>query len=151
MAKARSATSKEWQIAFFRAGGEVPGRAWLQTVDKDVRRQYLIWLAALRTWKPGPYALPASVPWWRAMKDEMKGIYEMRDQHGKTNYRLFCFVGREGARPWAQRACGGCARWSVEARRNKADRAGVPQGPRLERVARKMTVSFMLCSSHAND
>ena len=92
MAKARSATSKEWQIAFFRAGGEVPGRAWLQTVDKDVRRQYLIWLAALRTWKPGPYALPASVPWWRAMKDEMKGIYEMRDQHGKTNNRLFCLL-----------------------------------------------------------
>ncbi len=88
MAKA----SSEWQIAFFRAGEEVPGRAWLRTVDKDVRRQYLIWLAALRTWKPGPYALPTSVPWWRAMKDEMKGIYEMRDQHGKTNYRLFCLL-----------------------------------------------------------
>ena len=26
------------------------------------------------------------------MKDEMKGIYEMRDQHGKTNYRLFCLL-----------------------------------------------------------
>ncbi len=92
MAKVRSVTSKEWQIVFFRRGEEAPGRAWLQTVDKDVRRQYLIWLAALRTWKPGPYALPTSVPWWRAMKDEMKGIYEMRDQHGKTNYRLFCLL-----------------------------------------------------------
>jgi hypothetical protein len=92
MARGGSATSREWQIAFFRTGKDVPGRAWLQTLDKDVRRQYLIWLAALRTWKPGPYALPASVPWWRAMKDEMKGIYEMRDQHGKTNYRLFCLL-----------------------------------------------------------
>lgn len=94
MPKARSAASKDWQIAFFRTGEEVPGRAWLQTVDTGVRRQYLLWLAALRTWKPGPYALPTSVPWWRAMKDEMKGIYEMRDQYGKTNYRLFSTWGR---------------------------------------------------------
>lgn len=26
----------------------------------------------------------------------MKGIYEMRDQHGKTNYRLICVLDAQG-------------------------------------------------------
>jgi len=92
----KKAAEVEWQIAFFRSANQTPGLAWLQALDQDVRRQYLIWLAALRLWRPGPYALPAGVPWWHAMKDDLKGIYEMRDQHGKTNYRLFCVLDAKG-------------------------------------------------------
>ena len=58
-----------------------------------MRREFLKRLAVLRLHKPGPYALKASL-WWHVMKDEVSGIWEIRDQHHGTNYRLFCVLDR---------------------------------------------------------
>lgn len=92
-ARARRAKTPDWEIAFFRSGTSAPGVTWLQGLRPEVRREFLKRLAVLRLHKPGPYALNETL-WWHVMKDEMSGIWEIRDQHHGTNYRLFCVLDR---------------------------------------------------------
>ncbi len=74
-------------------GTTAPGVVWLQSLAPQVRREFLKRLAVLRLHKPGPYALGETL-WWHVMRVDMSGIWEIRDQHHGTNYRLFCVLDR---------------------------------------------------------
>lgn len=92
-ARAQRAKAPDWEIGFFRSGTSAPGVAWLQGLPAEVRREFLKRLVVLPLHKPGPYALKATL-WWHVMKDELSGIWEIRDQHHGTNHLLFCVLDR---------------------------------------------------------
>jgi hypothetical protein len=90
----RRVRAPNWEVAFFRAGTSAPGIGWLRSLTPEVRREFLKRLAVLSLHKPGPYALQGTL-WWRVMRGEMSGIWEIRDQHQGTNFRLFCVLDRK--------------------------------------------------------
>lgn len=94
MAK-RKKTVGEWRIAFYRTPeGTVPALAWLEGLPKARRDQLLAWAETIRRWSPGPYAFPPG-PMWQPMHAEAAGCFEIRDEHDKKLYRLFCVIDRK--------------------------------------------------------
>jgi hypothetical protein len=74
------------------AGRVVPARDFLLGCPTSVRLQLLAVVVAVRDAPPPSF--PTS-QMWHAMKDEMKGFHEARDEHDGYFYRLFCMVDRQ--------------------------------------------------------
>jgi hypothetical protein len=85
----------EWKNAFYvTAKGKAPALDWLNGLPSKRRRQLLGWAEAIRRWSPGPYAFPPGLQ-WQPMHDDAKGCFEIREEHDKMLYRLFCVVDRK--------------------------------------------------------
>jgi hypothetical protein len=72
--------------------GGVPARTFLINCPQSARLQLLAILVAVRD------APPPSFPtsnMWHAMKEEMKGFHEARDEHDGNLYRVFCVLDRQ--------------------------------------------------------
>lgn len=82
----------KWGYVFYEDDGDVPAADFLAALPPNVRRQFFNTLdAVLLTPHPPRAYLPNR---WHSMKKvgqvDMGDFFEARDQHGKTNYRLFC-------------------------------------------------------------
>ena len=94
MAKGKTKPRVEWRNVFYRnAAGEAPALAWLQSLPKPRREQLLAWAETIRRWPVGPYAFPPG-PMWQPMHEAAAGCFELRDEHDKKLYRLFCVIDR---------------------------------------------------------
>jgi hypothetical protein len=70
-------------------------REWKNVfLPSERRRQLLGWAEAIRRWAPGPYAFPPGLQ-WQPMHEAAKGCFEIREEHDKMLYRLFCVVDRK--------------------------------------------------------
>ena len=95
MAKRKTRPPVEWKNVFYRtADGEAPALAWLMSLPKPRREQLLAWAETVRGWPEGPYAFPPGLM-WQPMHDEAAGCFELRDEHDKRLYRLFCVIDRK--------------------------------------------------------
>jgi hypothetical protein len=109
--RASGTSSNDWMLAFYlTAGGAVPAREFmLRTCPQPVLQMLLAILVAVRDAPPPSFA-PSNM--WHAMKDEMKGFHEARDEHDGVLYRLFCVVDRQATErgldaPAVALICGG--------------------------------------------
>ncbi len=94
VAKRKKRVQVEWRNAFYRTiEGAVPALAWFEVLPKPRREQLLAWAETIRRWPEGPYAFPPG-PTWQPMRDEAAGCFEIRDEHDKKLYRLFCVIDR---------------------------------------------------------
>jgi hypothetical protein len=85
----------EWKNVFYvTPQGRTPALDWLNGLPSERRRQLLGWAEAIRRWNPGPYAFPPGLQ-WQPMHDDAAGCFEIREQHDKVLYRLFCVVDRK--------------------------------------------------------
>jgi hypothetical protein len=85
----------EWKNVFYvTPQGRTPALDWLNGLPSERRKQLLGWAEAIRRWSPGPYAFPPGLQ-WQPMHDEAAGCFEIREQHDKVLYRLFCVVDRK--------------------------------------------------------
>lgn len=95
MTKRKRKSRVEWRNAFYRTpSGETPALTWLEGLPKAPRDQLLAWAETIRRWPEGPYAFPPG-PMWQPMRDEAAGCFELRDEHDKKLYRLFCVIDRK--------------------------------------------------------
>lgn len=88
-----------WDIAYFesRPAGEdptTPGRLFLQSLGDNLRFRFTSVLQAVAEAPPPSFS---GGGFWEAMHDEMAGYYEVRIDSGKTHYRLFCLLEKNGA------------------------------------------------------
>lgn len=84
--------SSKWAVAFYKtARGEVPAREFLLNCPDPVRQMLLAIVVAVRD-APPPAFPPSRM--WHVMKREMKGFYEVRDEHGDELHRAFCLLDR---------------------------------------------------------
>ncbi len=91
----KSQPKLEWKIVFYRmAQGQTPALQWLTALPRERREQLLGWAEAIRTWQPGPYAFPPGLM-WQPMHDDAAGCFEIREEHNKVRYRLFCVIDRK--------------------------------------------------------
>ena len=96
MSKKAKATraALEWKNVFYvTPAGKARALEWLNGLPSERRRQLLGWAEAIRRWSPGPYAFPPGLQ-WQPMHDAARGWFEIREEHDKTLYRLFCVVDR---------------------------------------------------------
>lgn len=87
-----------WGIEFFRrvddhAQPQVPGRSFLNDCPIEVRAELLATLTAVRDAPPPAFSGGLR---WQAMHGTMNGWYEARTKRGRTLYRLFCLLDRNG-------------------------------------------------------
>jgi len=85
--------SKDWALAFYlTTSGEAPAREFLmRACPSSVFQMLLAVLVAVKD-APPPSFPPSNM--WHAMKEEMKGFHEARDEHDGVLCRLFCVVDR---------------------------------------------------------
>ena len=110
----RAPAKIRWIAPYYKdAAGEAPARDAMRAVGfpKNVRLALEARVKAVRDAPPPSF--PAGSPVWSAMskdkargKVDMSGIFEIRDKHGDTLYRLFCLLdsaaqahGPPGSRP----------------------------------------------------
>lgn len=96
-----------WDIAFYkRPSGEAPALSWLRSFPEVVEKRLVAIIIAVAQ-RPPP-SFPSSSNEWKAMHTEMGGFFEARDQHDKTDYRVFCILDRNNhARPTVVVVSGG--------------------------------------------
>ena len=95
MAKRKARRLAEWKNVLYRTpSGESPALTWLLRLPKARREQLLAWAETIRRWPEGPYAFPPG-PMWQPLHDEAAGCFEIRDEHDKRLYRLFCVIDRK--------------------------------------------------------
>jgi hypothetical protein len=69
---------------------EAPAITFLNGCPQPVRDNLLATFTAIL--ESPPPRFPTNSLLWRPMRKEMRGIYEIRDRHGDTLYRLFCVL-----------------------------------------------------------
>ena len=88
-----------WNLEFFRRHKEddpeesVPAQNFFDDCPAKVFSDLL---AIVRAVAQGPPPQFRGGAMWRAMHDDMAGLYEARTQHSRTLYRLFCSLERTG-------------------------------------------------------
>ncbi|HEV8654421.1 MAG TPA: hypothetical protein VGR85_02790 [Candidatus Limnocylindria bacterium] len=93
--KPKPQSQLEWKVVFYVTPlGRTPALDWLNGLPRERRQQLLGWAEAIRRWAPGPYAFPPGLQ-WQPMRDDAAGCFEIREQHDKILYRLFCIVDRK--------------------------------------------------------
>ena len=95
---ARPEESEKWTPGFFRGAGmkEAPAIDFLNGCPTSARDNLLATFAAVLDGPPPKF--PTGSRLWRPMKGEMRGIFEIRDRHGSTLYRLFCLLDHNAPR-----------------------------------------------------
>lgn len=96
-----------WDIAFYKSPkGEAPALSWLRSFPDVVEKRLVAIIIAVAQ-RPPP-SFPSSSNEWRVMHTDMGGFFEARDQHDKTDYRVFCILDRNShARPTVVLVSGG--------------------------------------------
>lgn len=74
--------------------GSVPAQEFLDACPMSPRQMLLAIIVAVTDGPPPSF--PPSMH-WHIMRKEMSGLYEARDRHGNTLYRLFCVLDRNAA------------------------------------------------------
>lgn len=89
------ASGAGWCVEFFREpkSGRCPALEFLDAVPDPVEGELLATLDAVEGTEP-PFAFRGGLR-WHAMKDEMGGFYEARDEHDGILYRLFVRFDRD--------------------------------------------------------
>ena len=105
MSAKRKASKRVWIATYYRdANGAAPARVAMRQGDfpEKVRLALEARVSAIRD-EPPP-SFPAGSPMWSLMskdrargKVDMSGVYEVRDKHGDTLYRLFCVLDSEAS------------------------------------------------------
>lgn len=88
----------KWIPGFYFGTGmkEAPAIDFLNGCPPPARDNLLATFAAVVDGPPPKF--PTGSLLWRPMKGEMRGIYEIRDRHGSTLYRLFCLLDHDAPR-----------------------------------------------------
>lgn len=96
----RDPADEPWDVAFYkrREPGDdfdsAPGQDWLDTFPDEVAVD-LIGIVREVAARP-PQRFSTGTPMWQVMHDDMAGLCEARKKRGKTLYRLFCLLDRDG-------------------------------------------------------
>lgn len=89
-----------WAVEFFQRhrkddpGQAVPARDFLDACPQQVAARILAVVKAVADAPPPAFS---GGGYWEAMHDEMSGFYEVRVDHERRHYRLFCLLERNGA------------------------------------------------------
>lgn len=89
-----------WRIHYFQRHPDddpstiAPARTFLEACPVPVKAHLRAILTAVADAPPPRFAGGLQ---WRAMRDEMRGYYEVRDRYGPWLYRVFCILERSGA------------------------------------------------------
>lgn len=83
---------QRWIAVFAKFGNAVPARTWLNSCPNSVQIHLAAVVVAVRDGPPPSF--PAS-NYWHAMRGDMSGFFECRDQYDKWNYRLLCILDRD--------------------------------------------------------
>jgi len=97
-AKPLLALKEPWSIAFFERrnfekDSELPALGFLESCGSKLRARFTSVLIAVAAAPPPSFSGGGL---WEAMHDDMAGFYEVRIDSGKTHYRLFCILEKEG-------------------------------------------------------
>jgi hypothetical protein len=103
VARRRSSSALPWAAAYYvDENGQTPAREALFDIGlpKPVRLALLARVTAVVNGPPTSF--PTGTPIWSLMtrdrergRIDMSGIFEVRDKHGPTLYRLFCVIDSE--------------------------------------------------------
>lgn len=97
-AKPLPGLKEPWSIAFFERrylgkNSEMPALDFLESCGSKLRARFTSVLITVAAAPPPSFS---GGGFWEAMHDEMAGFYEVRIDSGKTHYRLFCILEKEG-------------------------------------------------------
>lgn len=99
MSPSKHEETVRWGYVFYEEDGHAPAAEFLEALPSNVRQRLLDTLdAVLQQRNPPRTYLPNR---WHSMKEggvDMSDYFEARDQHGDTNYRLFCRFDSAAAR-----------------------------------------------------
>lgn len=100
MAGKTAGSTEPWRIHFFQRHKaddpttSVPAITFLDQIPKKVAAEIHAVLDAVASAPPPSFSGGGK---WEVMHGDMAGYYEVRVQHGATNYRLFCVLERDAA------------------------------------------------------
>ena len=85
----------EWKNVFYvTPRRDAPALTWINGIPGERRRELLAWAEVIRTWPGGPFLFPPGLI-WQPMHDDAAGCFEIREEHDKIRYRLFCVIDRK--------------------------------------------------------